>query len=254
MTRIDLNSDLGEGFGPWAMGDDAQMLSIVTSANIACGGHASDPETMFRTLELARDHGVTVGAHPGFADPIGFGRRVIPMSPAEIGRLCAAQIGALTGIAAQAGVRVRYVKPHGALANLAARDRAVADAIVAAVQNIDPTLAILAISGTQSEQAAIAANVPVFSEIFADRGYLSSGQLVPRGQDGAMIHDAAAAADRLVAFLENGLMPVIDGDPIKLAAQSVCVHGDSAGAVNMAREIRARLLAHGVQVASFANL
>lgn len=254
MTCIDLNSDLGEGFGPWSMGDDATMLSIVTSANVACGGHASDPETMFRTLALARDNGVNVGAHPGFNDREGFGRRVIPMSPAEIGRMCAAQIGALIGIAAQVGVPVTYVKPHGALGNLAARDRGVADAIAVAVQKIDPKLAILAISGTQTEQSARAMGVPVFSEIFADRGYLSSGQLVPRDQDGAMIHDAAEAAQRLMSFLDSGLMPVVDGDPIKLSAQSICVHGDSTGAVEMAREIRERLTAHGVQISSFSNL
>lgn len=251
MTTIDLNSDLGEGFGPWTMGADAQMLSIVTSANVACGGHASDPETMFQTLELARDNGVNVGAHPGFNDLIGFGRRVIPMSPAEIGRMCAAQIGALIGIAAQVGISVTYVKPHGALGNLAARDREVAEAIVAAVQKIDPKLAVLAISGTQSEQAARAAGAPVFSEIFADRGYLSSGQLVPRDQDGAMIDDAAEAAQRLITFLDTGQMPVIDGDPIKLAAQSICVHGDSPGALDMAREVRERLTSHGVQISNF---
>ncbi len=251
MTTIDLNSDLGEGFGPWTMGADAQMLSIVTSANVACGGHASDPETMFQTLQLARDNGVNVGAHPGFNDLIGFGRRVIPMSPAEIGRMCAAQIGALIGIAAQVGISVTYVKPHGALGNLAARDREVAEAIVAAVQKIDPKLAVLAISGTQSEQAARAAGAPVFSEIFADRGYLSSGQLVPRNQDGAMIDDAAEAAQRLITFLDTGQMPVIDGDPIKLAAQSICVHGDSPGALDMAREVRERLTSHGVQISSF---
>lgn len=250
---IDLNSDLGEGFGPWAMGDDVQMLSIVTSANIACGGHASDPETMYRTLVLARENGVTVGAHPGYQDLIGFGRRVIPMSPAEIGRMCAAQIGALVGIAAQAGVKVRYVKPHGALGNLAARDRDVADAIATAIRNIDPALAALAISGTQAETAARAAGIPVYAEIFADRGYLSSGQLVPRGQDGAMIHDPAQAAQRLISFLDTGLMPVIDGDPIKLDAQSICVHGDSPSAVAMAQEIRDRLTAHGVQIASFLD-
>jgi UPF0271 protein len=251
--RIDLNSDLGEGFGPWAMGSDAEMLSTVTSANVACGGHASDPETMFHTLTLAKENGVSVGAHPGYNDREGFGRRVIPMSPAEIGRMCAAQIGALIGIAAQVGVPVTYVKPHGALGNLAARDRDVANAIVAAVQQIDPDLAILAISGTQSEHAARAANAPVFSEVFADRGYLSSGQLVPRGQDGAMIHDAKEATDRLLSFLETGLMPVIDGDPIKLDAQSICVHGDSVGAVDMAREIRTRLTAHGVQMTCFTK-
>ncbi len=251
MTTIDLNSDLGEGLGPWTMGADAQMLSIVTSANVACGGHASDPETMFQTLELARDNGVNVGAHPGFNDLIGFGRRVIPMSPAEIGRMCAAQIGALIGIAAQVGISVTYVKPHGALGNLAALDCEVAEAIVAAVQKIDSKLAVLAISGTQSEQAARAAGAPVFSEIFADRGYLSSGQLVPRDQDGAMIDDAAEAAQRLITFLDTGRMPVIDGDPIKLAAQSICVHGDSPGAVDMAREVRERLTSHGVQISSF---
>ena len=251
MTSIDLNSDLGEGFGPWPMGDDETMLSIVTSANIACGGHAGDTETMYRTLELAQKNNVTVGAHPGFNDREGFGRRVIPMTPDEIGRMCAAQIGALAGIAAQAGVAVRYVKPHGALGNLAARDRSVADAIAQAVQNIDRNLAILAISGTQSEQAAKAAGVSTFSEIFADRGYLSTGQLVPRGQDGAMIHDAANAAARLIKFLNSGRMPVIDGDPIALDAQSICVHGDSPGAVSMAREIRDRLKAEGVSVSSF---
>lgn len=254
MTRIDLNSDLGESYGPWRMGNDEEMLSIVTSANVACGGHASDPETMFRTLELARANSVNVGAHPGFNDREGFGRRVIPMSPDEIGRMCAAQIGALTAIAAQVNVPVTYVKPHGALGNLAARDRDVADAIVRAVRKIDHDLAILAISGTQSEQAARAAGVPVFSEIFADRGYLSSGQLVPRGQDGAMISDATQAAQRLISFLDTGLMPVIDGDPIALAAQSICVHGDGPGAVEMAGEIRARLAAHGVRVSSFMPL
>lgn len=252
--QIDLNADLGEGFGPWAMGDDCEMLKLVTSANIACGGHASDPETMYRTLVLARDNGVTVGAHPGFNDREGFGRRVIPMTPNEVGRMCAAQIGALMGIAAQVGVPVAYVKPHGALGNLAARDRSVADAITGAVQMIDPKLAILAISGRQSESAACAANVPVFSEVFADRGYLASGQLVPRNQEGAMIHDPAEAADRLISFLSTGLMRVIDGEPIKLAADSICVHGDSTSAVKMAGEIRKRLSAHGVQISSFINV
>ena len=251
MARIDLNSDLGEGFGPWGMGNDEAMLSLVTSANVACGGHASDPETMFRTLELARDNGVAVGAHPGFNDREGFGRRIIPMSPAEVGRMCAAQIGALIGLAAQAGTVVRYVKPHGALGNLAARDRDVADAIVAAAQKIDSSMAFLAISGTQSEHAAQAASATVYSEIFADRGYLSTGQLVPRGQDGAMIHDAGEAAGRLIGFLDTGMMPVIDGDPIPLNAHSICVHGDSIGAVEMTREIRSRLLAEGIELASF---
>ncbi|MEL6645213.1 MAG: 5-oxoprolinase subunit PxpA [Pseudomonadota bacterium] len=251
MPTIDLNSDLGEGYGPWSMGDDAAILAVVSSANVACGGHASDPDTMFKTLELAKTHGVTVGAHPGYADREGFGRRVIPMTTDAIARMCAAQIGALIGVAAQAGVPVRYVKPHGALANLAARDRSVADAIAGAVKAIDCTLAYLAISGTESEAAARAAGLPVYSEIFADRGYLSSGQLVPRGQDGAMITDPGAAADRLLAFLDTGRMPVIDGDPIALNAHSVCVHGDGAEAVAMAEQIRNRLRDAGVTIESF---
>ena len=249
--QIDLNADLGEGFGPWSMGDDAQMLTLVTSASIACGGHAGDPETMYRTLMQAKQNGVSVGAHPGYADRAGFGRRVIPMSPDEIGRMCAAQVGALMGIAALVGVPVTYVNPHGALGNLAARDRKVADAIVTAVRQIDPKLAILAISGTQSEEAARAAAAPVFSEIFADRGYLASGQLVPRDQDGAMIHDATEAAERLISFLQSGLMPVVDGDPIQLAAHSICVHGDSPGAVDMTRAISNHLKSQGVAVRPF---
>ena len=251
MTTIDLNSDLGEGFGPWMMGDDAAMLALVTSANIACGGHASDPETMFATLRLAARNGVTVGAHPGYNDREGFGRRVIPMIPAEVGRMVAAQVGSLMALAAMAGVKVAYVKPHGALANLAADDRAVAVAISDAIRAISPTLAILAISGTELENAARAAAIPVFSEIFADRGYLPNGRLVPRTRPEAMIDDVEAAAARLLHFLDTGLMPVTGGDPIHLAAHSVCVHGDSAGAVTMARHIKARLTAAGVTIAPF---
>ncbi|MDO6523190.1 5-oxoprolinase subunit PxpA [Shimia thalassica] len=251
--QIDLNSDLGESFGPWTMGDDATMLSLVNSANIACGGHASDPETMYKTLSLAKQHGVMVGAHPGYNDREGFGRRVIPMAPDEIGRMVAAQIGALVSVAALVPVKVRYVKPHGALGNLAARDPDVARAIAATILKIDPTLAVLAISGTCLEHAARDAGLTVFSEIFADRGYLSTGQLVPRGTPGAMIHDAEEAAARLLAFLKSGKMPVIDGDPIPLAAHSICVHGDGPAAVAMAREIRQRLEADGVTVSAFLN-
>jgi 5-oxoprolinase (ATP-hydrolysing) subunit A len=250
-VRIDLNSDLGEGFGPWTMGNDAAMLDVVTSANIACGGHASDPETMFLTLSQAAARGVVVGAHPGYADREGFGRRIIPMTPDGIGRMVAAQVGALAGVAALAGTEVRYVKPHGALGNLAADDRGVADAIAAAVAALPGHLAVLAISGTELEFAARAAGIEVFSEVFADRAYLPNGRLVPRSRPGSVLRDAEAAAARLVGFLDSGLMPVTDGDPIPLAVQSVCVHGDTAGAVEMARVIRERLAAAGVTVAGF---
>lgn len=252
---MDLNSDLGEGFGPWAMGDDAAMLGLVTSANIACGGHASDPDTMFATLRMAAEQGVSIGAHPGYADQLGFGRRVIPMEPDEISRMVAAQVGALQGVAALAGAKVAYVKAHGALANLAADRRDVADAIAAAVKALSGALpgglAILAISGTELEAAGRAAGLPTYSEIFADRAYLPSGRLVPRSRPDAMVHGAKAAAERLIGFLDSGLMPVVGGEPIPLAAQSICVHGDSPDAVAMAREIRARLQAAGVSLAPF---
>lgn len=251
MAQIDLNSDLGEGFGPWSMGDDGAMLRLVTSANIACGGHAGDPETMFATLRLAAARGVTVGAHPGYADPMGFGRRVIPMTPDQIGRMVAAQVGTLMGVAALAGVAVRYVKPHGALANLAAERRDVADAIAAAVGALPAGLAVLAISGTEMEAASRAAGLPTFAEVFADRAYLPDGRLVPRDRPGAVIHDAGAAADRLLAFLQTGRMPVQGGGSLPLQAASVCVHGDNPAAVAMAGEIRARLLAGGVTLAPF---
>lgn len=251
--RIDLNADLGEGYGPWVMGEDALMLDFVTSANIACGGHAGDPETMFRTLRLAAERGVKVGAHPGFADREGFGRRVIPMLVGEVARMVAAQVGALMALARLAGTEVRYVKPHGALGNLAAADGAVANAIVAAVQAIDPTLAVLAISGTQLEQAARAQGLTVCSEIFADRAYLPDGQLVPRGQPGAVLHDATEAADRLIGYLKSGRMPVVGAEPIALRADSICVHGDNAESVAMVREVRARLEAEGVVFAPFVS-
>lgn len=251
--RIDLNSDLGESYGPWKMGDDEAILQVVTSANVACGGHASDPETMFRTLEIARDRGVVVGAHPGFADREGFGRRLIPMTPGEIERLVATQTGALMGAAALAGVKVRYIKAHGALANHCADDRAAASAVARAAKAFGPDMAVLAISGTELELAAREAGVAVYSEIFADRGYLSTGRLVPRSRPDAMIHDPQEAADRLVSYLETGLMPVVDGAPIRLDAHSICVHGDGPSAIAMAAHIRKTLAARGVILKSFLD-
>jgi UPF0271 protein len=249
--RIDLNSDLGEGYGPWTMGQDALILDCVTSANIACGGHAGDPQTMFETLRMAAERGVSVGAHPGYADREGFGRRVIPMLPDQIGRMVAAQVGALSAIARLAGARVGYVKPHGALGNLAAADAAVAAAIVSVVKTIDPALAILAISGTALERVAVEHGVRVFSEVFADRAYLPDGQLVPRSQAGAVLHDARVATERLIVYLKTGRMPVLGADPIALRADSICVHGDTPESVEMAQQIRARLQAEGVTLAAF---
>lgn len=249
--RIDLNADLGESFGPWVMGHDDEMLALVTSANVACGGHAGDPETMFATLKRAAELGVTVGAHPGYADREGFGRRVIPMGPGEVTRMVTAQIGALVGMAGLAGTKVTYVKPHGALANLAGRDEEVAEAIADAVASYDPALAILAISGTKLEQVAKARRMAVYSEVFADRAYQFDGQLVPRGTPGAVLHDAGEAADRLVGFLETGRMPVLGGGDVALEAHSICVHGDNPAAVETARNIRDALSATGIKLAPF---
>ncbi|PTQ11576.1 hypothetical protein CLG96_09100 [Sphingomonas oleivorans] len=251
MRRIDLNADLGEGYGPWRMGDDAAMLAIVTSANIACGGHAGDPEIMYETLSLARERGVVVGAHPSYPDRMGFGRRRLPCTTGEIERFVAAQVAALMGIAALAETHIAYVKPHGALANVATVERDVAAAILRAVRAVDPKLAILAISGTMLEQLAREQNIAVYSEIFADRGYTAEGNLVPRGQPGALIDDADEAAGRLVRFLETGLMPTVDGGEKRLEAHSICIHGDSFHAVAMARRVRTALMAAGVEIAPF---
>jgi UPF0271 protein len=250
INRIDLNSDLGEGYGPWRMGDDAAMLSIVTSANVACGGHASDPETMFRTLTLARERSVVVGAHPGYPDLLGFGRRRLPCSAGEIERFIAAQVGALLGIAALAGTTVRYVKPHGALGNLAADDSAVAEAIVTAVKSFG-NLAVLAISGTELEHAARRRGLAVYSEIFADRAYTARGRLVPRDHAQAMIEDPDKAAQRLIGFFRTGLMPTIDGPDIVLEAHSICVHSDTQGAALIARRLKSALADGGMTFSPF---
>ena len=251
MWTIDLNADLGEGYGAWTMGDDAAMLAIVSSANVACGGHAGDPDTMAKTLQLAKRHGVVTGAHPSYPDIAGFGRRRLPMTPAEIQRFTAAQIGALIAIGRLVGQPISYVKPHGALANVAAEDAEVADAIIRAVHAVDPHLAILAISGTMLEQVARQRAVPVFSEIFADRGYTPDGLLVPRSDPGAMIHDPDVAAKRLLGFFQNWQMPTVGGAPVTLAADSVCIHGDSPDAVAMAGHIRASFTARGIGIAPF---
>ncbi|MBD1206333.1 MAG: LamB/YcsF family protein [Rhodobacteraceae bacterium] len=253
MREIDLNADLGEGFGPWSMGDDAAMLDVVTSANIACGGHAGDPEVMHATLRAAAARGVMVGAHPGFEDREGFGRRVIPMTPDAITRMVAAQIGALSGVAALAGVPVRYVKAHGALANLAADRAEVAAAIAAAVAAQPGRLALLAISGTELEVQARKAGLPVVAEVFADRAYQADGRLVPRGLPGAVLHDADVAAARMLRFARTGLMPVLGGGEIALQAGSICVHGDTPDAVAMAQAVRAALEGAGITVRPFVT-
>lgn len=251
MPTIDLNADLGEGYGPWVMGDDTAMMNIVTSANIACGGHAGDPGTMFDALTTAKNNNVTVGAHPGFDDKEGFGRRRIPLTPRELEQLIAAQVGAISGVAGIVKVPVKYVKPHGALGNWAAVDAGVAHAIAKSVKAAFPDYSILAISGTQLEVEAKKLGIETFSEIFADRGYGDDGNLVPRSEPGAMIDDPKAASERLLSYLDTGNMPTVSGGKVKLAGHSICIHGDSAHAVSMARSVRASLIDNGFNLSAF---
>ncbi len=251
MTSVDLNSDLGEGYGAYACGDDAAILGIVTSANVACGLHAGDPEIMARTFALAKERGVAVGAHPGYPDLWGFGRRRMPYSPAEIERLVAYQIGAAQALAAYAGHRITYVKAHGALANVAAEERPVADAIARAVRAVDRELALLAIALTAQVPAGEACGLEVHQEIFADRGYTPTGLLIPRSQPGAMITDAGEAADRVLRMVEAGAILTADGQTLPTPIRSICVHGDSDHAVATARAVRTRLEGAGVTLAPF---
>ena len=246
--RINLNADLGEGYGPWKMGDDAAMLDIVASANIACGGHAGDADTMRRTLRLARERGVSVGAHPSYPDLQGFGRRAMALSPAELESQVAAQVGALAGIAALENIRLTHVKPHGALNNLACADRGVADTVCRAVAAIDRTLILLAPAASALVVAGRAAGLPVVEEIFADRAYLPDGQLVPRSRPDAMIHGAEACLAHVLAMLDAGALIAVDGTRIATSIGSICVHGDNPGAVAVAHHLREQLTARGHQV------
>ena len=252
MDRVDLNCDCGEGFGAYAMGDDAAMLAVVTSANVACGFHAGDPDIMARTFVLARDNGVAVGAHPGFPDIAGFGRRRLPFSADEIERLVAYQIGAAQALAVYAGHRLTHVKAHGALSTIAMDEPTVARAIARAAKAVDPALRFLAVAGTALESEGAAAGLVVAREIYADRGYTDAGLLVPRGAPGAVLHDADQAAARVVAMVAEGAVFALSGRRIPVGIDSICVHGDTPGAVAMARAVRAALERNGIALQSFS--
>ncbi len=245
---IDLNCDMGESFGAWTMGEDAAVMPHISSANIACGFHAGDATVMRRTVQLACRHGVALGAHVSLPDLQGFGRREMKISPAEVSDLVLYQIGALAGIVRAEGAVLAHVKPHGALYNMAARDRALADAIAAAVRGADPSLVLYGLSGSALPAAGVAAGLAVAHELFADRGYRADGSLVPRGSPGALIDDSALAAAQVARFAQGVAIDAVDGTPLLLAADSVCVHGDRAGAGAFAAALRARLDALGVVV------
>ncbi len=251
---MDINSDLGESYGAWRMGDDMAMLAIVTSANVACGFHAGDPAGILQTLKAAAAHGVAVGAHVAYPDLVGFGRRNMDPTSAELVADVIYQIGALQGLARAAGTRVRYVKPHGALYNTIAHDERQAGDVIAAMQAADPQLTLLALAGSPLVERARARGLAVVAEAFADRAYNDDGTLVSRRLEGAVLHDPDAVAERMLQWVERGELPSISGRPVRIEADSICVHGDSPGAVEMARRIRARLAAAGVPLAPFVAL
>lgn len=250
---MDINSDLGEGYGAWRMGEDAAMLNIVSSANIACGFHAGDPLTILSTLREAAARGVAVGAHVSYPDRVGFGRRRMDVAPAELTADVIYQIGALQGLAAAAGTRVRYVKPHGALYNTIADDAVQADAVIAGIRALDPDLILMALAGAPILERARAAGLNVVAEAFADRAYSPSGALVPRREPEAVLHDPEQVAARMVRLATEGIVEAANGSTLRLEAQSICVHGDSPAAVEMAARIRERLTAEGVTIRSFAE-
>lgn len=253
MKFIDLNSDLGESFGPWKMGDDAEMLAIVTSANVACGFHAGDPSGILRTLKAAKSNNVRVGAHIGYRDLVGFGRRNMDPTDAELTGDAIYQIGALQGLAKAAGTRVVYVKPHGALYNTIAHDMRQAKAIIEAIKAIDSELVLMALSGSPLVFFARQAGLNVVSEAFADRAYSSDGTLVSRCEKGAVLSDPDMVAARMVKFVETGKITAIDGKEISLDAQSICLHGDSPSAVLMAKAVKAALEKAGVTLRPFVE-
>ncbi|MGW3889230.1 LamB/YcsF family protein [Micromonospora chokoriensis] len=249
---MDLNADLGEGFGIWRLGDDEALLSLVTSANVACGFHGGDPSTMRRVCEGAARRGVAVGAQVGYRDLAGFGRRHIAYDFAELRDEVTYQLGALNAFCRLFGTRVRYLKPHGALYHATSTDESQAAAVVAAVTGYDPELPVLCLPGSTLAQLAVGAGLPVVAEAFADRAYLPNGTLVPRGTPGAVISDPEQVAERAVRMAVERVVVAVDGTVIPCSVDSICVHGDTPGAVSAAELVRATLIDAGVSLAPFA--
>jgi 5-oxoprolinase (ATP-hydrolysing) subunit A len=250
--RIDLNSDLGEAFGAWSMGDDEAMLDVVTSANVACGFHAGDPLTMLARCTTAAAVGVAIGAHVSYRDLAGFGRRAMDIPASELYGDVLYQLAALAGVAASVGARVTYVKPHGALYNRIVDDEVQAAAVANAVRAFDPGLAVLGLAGSEIDRAASARGLRFVREAFVDRGYREDGTLVPRSQPGAVLSDPATVAERAFTMVADGTVRTADGTPVPIEVDSLCVHGDSPDAVAMAVAVRARLEGAGVHIAPFA--
>ncbi|WP_449431482.1 LamB/YcsF family protein [Pseudomonas putida] len=252
MPAIDLNSDLGESFGAWSMGDDAAMLEVVTSANVACGFHAGDPAGILRTLQAAAERGVAIGAHVSYPDLVGFGRRNMAVPAEQLSADVIYQIGALQGLARSAGTKVSYVKPHGALYNTIAGDPVQAAAVIQALLRIDPQLKLVCLANSPLLDWAREAGLACVAEAFADRAYTAQGTLVSRNRPGAVLHDGELIAQRMLRLVREGVIEAEDGQLISLQADSICVHGDSPDAVGIARAVKQRLLEAGTTLRAFA--
>ena len=248
MLKVDLNSDLGESFGAYKIGMDADILQYVSSANVACGFHAGDPLVMEETVRLAKKAGAAVGAHPGYPDLQGFGRRNMICTPKEVKAYVKYQLGALLAFTRTAGIPLQHCKPHGALYNMAAKDKALAAAIAEAVADVDAGIILLGLAGSAMTEAGKETGLRIAGEVFADRAYQADGSLVPRSMPGAVIHDTEEALSRTVRMVKEGIVTAVTGETVPLTADSICVHGDNPSALAFVKAIRERLETEGVSV------
>lgn len=252
MLTVDLNCDMGEAFGPWPMGRDAELMRFISSANIACGFHAGDASTMRKTVELAKENGVAVGAHPGYPDLQGFGRRNMSLSPGEVYDQVIYQVSALRGICETQGVPLCHVKPHGALYNQAARDERLAAAIADAVRAVDPRLILVGLSGSELIRAGQAMGLTTASEVFIDRTYQPDGSLTPRSEPNALIEEADLAVSQALQMIEQGTVTAVEGNEVAIRAETICIHGDGEHAVDFAAAIRREFESRSIRLAALS--
>jgi UPF0271 protein len=250
LKKIDLNCDMGESYGAWKMGDDAAVMPFITSANIACGFHGGDPATIRKTVRLAIDNGVAIGAHPSLPDIQGFGRRVMRISPQEMYDLVVYQAGAVEAFARAAGSKLHHIKCHGALYNMAANDEGLSDAMVRAVKDLGSQVMLYALSKSKNYEIAKKLGVPVAGEVFADRGYSDDGTLAPRDKPGGMIEDAVKSVQQALGMIEDGIVVSLSGKRVPVDADTLCLHGDQPGAAKFAAELRKTFKQKGIQVAA----
>lgn len=248
MLTIDINCDMGESFGAYKIGSDTEVMAYISSANLACGFHAGDPVVMRESVRMAKEHGVRIGAHPGFPDLMGFGRRAMKLSTDEVEAYIIYQIGSLMGFARSAGIELQHVKPHGMLYNMAVEDRKLAESIARAIAKLDRNLILVALSNSEYYAAGVEAGLRVAGEVFADRGYAADGSLLPRGKEGALIKDPHEAARRVVSMVKEGKVAAVTGEMVKVKADTVCLHGDNPEVVTFVRTIKETLTAEGIKV------